>query len=286
MSWVRLDDKAMDHPKILLLTDSQFRLWIKGLCYAQKHLTDGFIPALALKPMLPKAGDSTRLCEVVLWEVVTDGFQVHDFLQWNDSRERVQERKDAAETEKIAHRVRTKGWREKKRAKREASLTAISDVRCDASHIRHSDESVTCHGDSTVPFLTKPNQTLVQEDQTLSALLVSPEADRQLPPRMSGTTDPELARRAGDFFADWQKLYTKERFGATYHSRPHIDYANACNLVRNFSNARLSDLAVVFLNSNEPFIENSTRSLAVFESRISWCDEQLRKIEAKQQRSA
>lgn len=102
--------------------------------------------------------------------------------------------------------------------------------------------------------------------------------------RLSGTTDTTLARRAGHFIDRYKELFKEWRFGAIYHGRPHIDWANACNLVRSFEDERLEQLAVVFLNSNEPFIEKSNRSLAVFETRISWCDEQLRK--AQQRRSA
>lgn len=162
MAWVRIDDAAMDHPKILLLSDAQCRLWLRGLCYCQKHLTDGFIPDAALKPLLGKANDVHRLCEVGLWDVGADGFRVHDFLDWNDPRELVQERKDAREEEKIAHRAKMKRWREAKKRKRDGT--------CDGSHSRHGDS----HCDVTVPLLTKPNQTLVQKDPTASSLSVPP----------------------------------------------------------------------------------------------------------------
>lgn len=158
MAWVRIDDAAMDHPKILLLSDAQLRLWLRGLCYCQKHLTDGFIPDAALKPLLGKANDVHQLCEVKLWESVTHGFLVHDFLKWNDPRELVQERKDAREEEKVAHRAKMKRWRDAKKRKRDGA--------CDGLHSRHGDS----HSDVTVPLLTKPNQTLVQKDPTASSL--------------------------------------------------------------------------------------------------------------------
>ena len=90
MAWVKLDDSAMDHPKILLLTDAQFRLWMKGLCYCQKHLTDGFIPDVAIKPMLGRAGDVKGICDARLWEAVSGGFQVRNYLKWNESKDNIQ----------------------------------------------------------------------------------------------------------------------------------------------------------------------------------------------------
>ena len=104
--------------------------------------------------------------------------------------------------------------------------------------------------------------------------------------RLSGTTDPEIARRVGEFFRGWEDLFRKHRLGATYFGNAQVDYANCCRLVEKLTNERLLDLAVVFLNSNEPFIENSTRSIPVFAARISWCDEQLRKAETAQRWSA
>lgn len=105
MAWVRIDDAVMDHPKVLLLSAEQFRLWIRGLCYCQKHLTDGFIPGVAMKPMFAKTGDVKRLCAVGLWQAVTEGFQVHDFLDWNDSRDMTTHRKRLAKD-------RQQAWRE------------------------------------------------------------------------------------------------------------------------------------------------------------------------------
>lgn len=265
MSWVRIDDAALSHPKIIGMVDTRrpFDLWLWGLSYAQLHLTDGVIPNDAVPRGVAKAVH--ELCRRGLWEASEEGFRIHDFLQWNDSRQIVVTRREARNAEAVAHRLQMKRWREAKKAKR--------DAECDTSQLHHAED----HGEVSVMLLTKPNQTKPS---------VQEEIHRERDARMSGTTDPEIARRAGAFFEVWSRLYPECRSGAIYHSRPHIDYANCCNLVRTFPSDRLEQLAVVFLNSNEPFIESSNRSLAVFETRISWCDEQLRKAEAKQRRSA
>lgn len=98
---------------------------------------------------------------------------------------------------------------------------------------------------------------------------------------MSGTTDPVLAERAGRFIDRFSAIYSKYRSGATYFVRPAKDWTHACNLVTTFESDRLEKLAVVFMNSNEPFIEKTARGLGVFESQVSWCDEQLRRAEKK-----
>ena len=93
----------MSNLKILRLSDSAFRLWVKGLCYCQTHLTDGRIPREALGPMEAKKKDVDLLANpqiegrAPLWGRIDGfGFQVNDFLDWNDCRETVIENRRVA----------------------------------------------------------------------------------------------------------------------------------------------------------------------------------------------
>lgn len=85
----------MANLKIVTLSDSAFRLWIRGLCYCQTALTDGLIPAAALRDLGAKAKDIRELQtptmngHAPLWVKHQQGVQVHDYLHWNDSREQV-----------------------------------------------------------------------------------------------------------------------------------------------------------------------------------------------------
>lgn len=106
MAWVRIHDGAMQNLKITSLSDSAFRLWVRGLCYCQTALTDGLIPREALKQMGAKRRDVEGLStpQVVgrapLWEPHPIGFRVHDYLIWNDCREKVLERQQKAKERK------------------------------------------------------------------------------------------------------------------------------------------------------------------------------------------
>jgi hypothetical protein len=42
-------DGALDHPKIVALSSDAFRLWVEGGSYCTRHLTDGRIPAAAVR---------------------------------------------------------------------------------------------------------------------------------------------------------------------------------------------------------------------------------------------
>jgi hypothetical protein len=90
MPWVRIDENAMDHPKIGGLSDGAFRLWVQGLAYCQKYLTDGYISDIALRGLRAYSPKRRQiLIAAVLWNESETGIRVHDFLEWNESREHV-----------------------------------------------------------------------------------------------------------------------------------------------------------------------------------------------------
>lgn len=100
MPWGRLDDRANGDAKLLALSDAAWRMWGCGLIYCQFNLTDGFIPEHAIHTFGVRAKNkdvvADELCRTLvpgkgpLWHRVEGGFQVHDFLDWNDSREKVE----------------------------------------------------------------------------------------------------------------------------------------------------------------------------------------------------
>jgi hypothetical protein len=98
MTWARLDDGCNSNAKLTVLTDAAFRLWVCGLVYAQKELSDGFIPESILKTFSVKRGIKGAVVELTtslirgkqpLWHQVDGGYQVHDFLYWNERRDDV-----------------------------------------------------------------------------------------------------------------------------------------------------------------------------------------------------
>lgn len=105
MPWVRIDENALEHPKIAALSDGAFRLWVQGLAHCQKYLTDGYIADLALRGLRaysPKR--KAALMEAELWHASETGIRVHDFLEWNDSREHVMAARQLARERLQKHR--------------------------------------------------------------------------------------------------------------------------------------------------------------------------------------
>lgn len=92
--YARLMDGMLNHPKFIGLDPNAGWLWTLSLAYCHDQLSDGHIPAAIPSRLL---GVSKRraltlaglLVEARLWDVVSDGWDVHNYLDWNESREEV-----------------------------------------------------------------------------------------------------------------------------------------------------------------------------------------------------
>lgn len=95
MTWVRVDDAMPLHPKVLPLTDGAFRAHVEAMCHSARSLTNGHVAAKIAKAhhWTKRAGE---LVEASLWEVVEDGWVIHDYLKYNPSREQVEAEREAA----------------------------------------------------------------------------------------------------------------------------------------------------------------------------------------------
>src|SRR6266545_3143579 len=89
MTWLKLDDQFPDHPKVAGLTADAFRLYITGLCYTSRMLTDGFIPRSLAVKWSERSRSTGDLVLARLWMELDSGdFVIHDFLTWNAARSR------------------------------------------------------------------------------------------------------------------------------------------------------------------------------------------------------
>lgn len=86
MTWVKIDDRMPEHPKVAGLSDRAFRVHVEALCYCAGSLTDGFIPeSIAKARRWIKA--SAELIGARLWEDVAGGWRIHDYLKHQRSKE-------------------------------------------------------------------------------------------------------------------------------------------------------------------------------------------------------
>lgn len=114
--WTKLDDGILDHPKLAQVGTLGFAWFVASIVYCNRNLTDGFIPYSIghrlLGPThagpdgklwtvavtcghvgrdLDEAADEivTWLLEAELWELAPGGYRVHDFEDWNLTKEEV-----------------------------------------------------------------------------------------------------------------------------------------------------------------------------------------------------
>ena len=124
MTWVRIDDRFNEHPKLAAVGPVGWGIWIAGLAYCNRNLTDGFIPrAIAIGfggdwtlLVRPEPGDPNpdrelvwtidrgtgahgesmdtqwiidRLVDNDLWNETPGGYLVHDYSDYQPTKAEV-----------------------------------------------------------------------------------------------------------------------------------------------------------------------------------------------------
>lgn len=144
MPWVRLDDSFATNPKVIEAGPLALAMQVAGLCYSNKHLTDGKIPRPAAATLLDFTGLGMHMWQGEIigggkdaeWALVVDdlldagmwhepdhdcpdcpqidrGYVIHDYLEFQPSREQVlaereQKREAGRKGGKAAARARAK----------------------------------------------------------------------------------------------------------------------------------------------------------------------------------
>jgi hypothetical protein len=110
MPWVRIDEEFPHHPKVVKAGPLGMAMQVAALCYCNRYLTDGFVPRSVAATLLDFSGLGMRMWmgelagggedaswELVvgdledagLWERVEGGWQIHDYHDYQPSREHV-----------------------------------------------------------------------------------------------------------------------------------------------------------------------------------------------------
>lgn len=155
--WVKLDDGFPEHPKVL---DTQYpplliALQVAGICYCNRNLTDGFMPRAKVAALL-SLGDGLAfvngmsgmdatwepviadLLRIGVWEEVEGGYRIHDYLEYQPSRDEVEGRRNAVHQQKVDA------------GKKRASTAARAGGKFSAGQNQHNQRSDQ-HSTSPVP---------------------------------------------------------------------------------------------------------------------------------------
>lgn len=114
MGWVKVDDQFSRHPKVLRAGPLAAWLHVCALTYCSQYMTDGFVPTAAVNgltdfsmikmpPFRNRMGQTSNcpdamdlapsLVDAGMWMEVEGGYQIHDYLDYNPSREEVQKKR-------------------------------------------------------------------------------------------------------------------------------------------------------------------------------------------------
>jgi hypothetical protein len=96
MSYLYIDDRFALHPKVAPLSDKAFRAHVLALCYCAGHLTDGELSTAAAKALAIQQRTALELVAANLWTQHEKGWKIHDYLDWQDTRDEVLARRENA----------------------------------------------------------------------------------------------------------------------------------------------------------------------------------------------
>ena len=86
MAW--LDDRAWAHPKLAMLSDPGFRVWLSGICYSSGFHLKGRLEQQHQRVIQATPKVRAELIRVGLWEELDDGaVLIHDWAEHNDKRD-------------------------------------------------------------------------------------------------------------------------------------------------------------------------------------------------------
>lgn len=101
MPWARIDDAFHSNAKVSALSDKAFRVYVNSITWSSQQLTNGVVPGHVLTQLCPnlrpdRAQKVTKeLTDLGLFVPTDDGFEIHDFLDYQLSKTQVQQRRKA-----------------------------------------------------------------------------------------------------------------------------------------------------------------------------------------------
>lgn len=96
--WVTIEHDFIDNPKVLRVGAAGAYAHLAAIIYSARHLTNGFVPDEAVwqimhaDPVMDEASKNgllDRLLESKLWHRQANGYQIHDYLEYQTDAEAV-----------------------------------------------------------------------------------------------------------------------------------------------------------------------------------------------------
>mgnify|MGYP000983724929 CR=1 FL=1 len=157
MAYTSTDYSFWTNPKIRFAGRDAAFLYIAGNGFCNEYLTDGFISDTDIETVAfnafqrqPKKAVES-LVRAGLWDRVPGGYQIHDYLDYNKSKQEIEELR----SKKTA--AGRKGGQASAQARAEADDTAIAETSAQAKTKQYNYVSISNLKDTTLPPLP-PNE--------------------------------------------------------------------------------------------------------------------------------
>lgn len=192
MTWFKVDDHLHSSKKVNAIPRrdrlAAIGLWTIAGAWSSQELTEGFIPDY----MIERLGGTARLAQVLcearggsasgLWLNTPGGFQFHEWLERNPTREQVQSGREAARERQRRARERSRAMREHAAVTRDNTVTHAPVTR---------DSRVSHAGSHGPPDPTRPDPTHKSFIEVGVSDDTPPPKAAKKPPQKRRTTIPE-----------------------------------------------------------------------------------------------
>ena len=161
MPWAKIDDGLTDHPKVdTLLEDDELHglaaigLWTLMLAHTAKQLTDGAAGHRTVRRIAPEHGQALAeaLERAGMLEKTDDGWLIHDYLDYNPSRDKVLEERRAGAERQAKSRAR-------RAVQPDVDTESQRDSQNQSQRDSHRDSHRESPRDPTRPDPTRPDTT-------------------------------------------------------------------------------------------------------------------------------
>jgi hypothetical protein len=97
MPWGRIDDSLYDHPKVEAIPPNMRNacvgLWVRCISWSNRYLTNGYVPTERLRKLDGRRQEVQFLIAAELFEERDNGILIHDFTDYNPTRQQVEEKR-------------------------------------------------------------------------------------------------------------------------------------------------------------------------------------------------
>lgn len=126
MTWALIDDQSTFHAKVVKAGNSAWGACVRMITWSSGQLSDGVIPT-HIASLIATEEELKALLGVGLLERSTEGFYIHDYLEWNRSAEEI--KKQRAHLSEIRSKAGKKGGSAKaKNSKLNNNAVLANDV--------------------------------------------------------------------------------------------------------------------------------------------------------------